>query len=477
MESDLINNLEPRLIIDFLYENEVITQEEHNVFNDVETPRKNRSRQLLECIETRGDRAFVLFKQAIADKPELCEYYKQIKDERSFRIQSPRKRKRAGETEQNKLTKRPSVSKQYKRMRKETKQLILAPRVTRPVSSERKHIRYVEKAFDKLADMYNNGQSSEFAVECIRLREYRPNCYDTWFTVEYMKVLFAQRKLDNTAVKESLSLAKKLMPKTTDPMYSQLLLLSPQTRKYLLQRKYAKLQQITDDRKMIVESNPAHCTGRGAAWVYYNEGRSNALQLDMMTGTVHNTGKSVEIMRERTIESYNRSLQHFNEDKGQDRIYGAAYVKFQLVVLLLRCGCNGLGMSSKTNVPKKDAKIADYIMEQFEGSKSELCPILEMYFSIANCDRMFRKNLLNEALKNAERALSLATENMTEYVQPIQNRVDYLRHHTSQVTKPLLSESATSTEVSYYTTSDNPASSLSLPSVRRQLFSSSSSEI
>ncbi|XP_060072901.1 uncharacterized protein LOC132552725 [Ylistrum balloti] len=462
MAFDFINNLEPRLIIDFLYEQEVITLDELSTLNDTDLKQIDRRWQLLDSVAARGQKAFCIFKQAIENTPELSELSNELKivDFTTFKqsLQSKpgvsrltsttkisRKRRRACENENRKSR----DSEQYKRARKDTKQLVEATRVPRPVSSERKHIKHVEKTFDILADMYNNGQSNEFAIECIKLQAERPNCNDTLFTVAYMQVLFAQRKLDYVSEKTYLVVAKNLMPKTKDPLYSQLLVLSPQTRKYLLQKKFAKLQNIIDDRKMIVQSDPLHCTGRGAAWVYYNEGRSNALQLDMISDKSEGEAKAVDVMRERTLESYNRSLQHFNEEKGQDRIYGAAYVKFQLVVLLLRCGCNGLGMGRKTKVPKKDEKIADFIMKEYEESNSITCPILTMYFSIANCDRMFRKNLLKEALRNAETALILAKENMTEYIQPIQNRVDYLRRNTAQFTKPLILEADSSTDLPY----------------------------
>ncbi|OWF37564.1 hypothetical protein KP79_PYT25292 [Mizuhopecten yessoensis] len=450
MESDLIKSLEPRLIIDFLYEQEVITLDEHGTLNDdTNIPRNDRRRQLLEYIKTRGEKAFSLFKEAVASKPELSELSNQLKGTQIYRTGSPRKRRKTRGDEPYKRPRKSQASKQYKRMRKETKRLAAMTVVPKPLSSERKHIKYVEKAFDKLADMYNNGQHIQFAVECEKLKADRHDCADTLFTVAYMQILFAQQKLDCTSEENLLALSKSLVPKTKDPMYSQLLLLSPLTRRYILQRRFGKFKDINDEGIMIVESNPLHCTGRGAAWVYYNEGRSNALQLDLITDKNEGESQPEEIIRERTLRSYNRSLQHFNEDKGHDRTYGAAYVKFQLVVLLLRCGCNGLSMGRKISLQKKDAKVADDIMKRYEESNSIFCPILEMYFSIANCDRMFRKSLPQDALRYAERALELAKDNMREYVQSIQNRIDFLRRNTFQFTKPMLTEEDTSTELPY----------------------------
>ncbi|XP_033740185.1 uncharacterized protein LOC117327356 [Pecten maximus] len=461
MESEFINSLEPRMIIDILYEQEVITQDEHLNLNDIDIQQNDRRCQLLELIATRGEKAFTKFKQAIAKISELsalsnelevvdyCDFKQTYSSKPELTNLSKKRKEPASRSSQKwrKKCRKEHESEVYKTKRKQLKKLLKSDMVPRPVSSERKQIKYVESAFDKLADMYNNGQSREFALECVSLKEERPQCYDTLFTVAYMQVLFAQLKLDYTGEKTYLAEAKSLMPKTKDPMYSQLLVLSPQTRKYLLQRKFEKLQKLIDDRKMIVQSNPWHCTGRGAAWVYYNEGRAKSLQLDMITGDAETS--CVWIMRERIMESYNRSLEHFNEEMGQDRIYGAAAVKFQLVVLLLRCGCNGHGMCRKINLSKKDATTADFIMEQYEGSNTISCPILEMYFRIANCDRMFRKNLKRDALKNAERALVLARDNMTEFVQPIQNRIDYLRLHTRQFERPLIPATDVSTESPY----------------------------
>lgn len=464
MENEFINSLEPRLIIDYLYEYEVISKDEHTSLNDEDKPQHIRRRHLLDYITTRGDKKFSKFKQAIGNIRELSELSKELEhvDYSNFkqvhsRKQEPtdlsgkrkestpklaRKRRKRRRKEISQLPE----SEDYKTMRRELKTLLKSGPVT--VSSVRKPIKYVEREFNKLADMYNYGQMREFSVQCIRIKEEMPDSDDLSFTVKYMQVLFAQLKLDHTIESICLAEAKALVPKTSDVMYSQLLVLSPQTRKSLLHRQFGKLQEQLDESKAIIQSNPMHFTGRAAGWVYYNEGRAKALQLDAFRCIGESSDVYVERMREQIMKSFTLSLQHFSYEQGQDRIYGSAAVKFQLVVLLYQCGFNGLEMDRNLKISRKNQETADFIMEQYEGSNTLSCPILEMYFRIANCDRLFRKSLRHDALKNAKRALELAEENMTEFVQPVQNRIDYLRRHTIQIETLPVPETESSNESS-----------------------------
>jgi hypothetical protein len=210
-------------------------------------------------------------------------------------------------------------------------------------------------------------------------------------------------------------------------------LFTAKTRMYITRKKLEKLQTTLDEAMMILETDPVGCTGRAAGWLYINDARNKTAQLSCLNLRSPNACQVYERLYDGAKSSFQRSMTNFKRDGGKDGPFGFGYALCRLVILLLRCGDNGLTMDTLT--PSKDSiRSAGQYLNHLEDSDIVISKILDMHFRLAKCDYQFRRGNLVRALEHAQIGHDLATElRLLEFTEHAYNRVSYLKSKSSIV--------------------------------------------
>lgn len=300
--------------------------------------------------------------------------------------------------------------------------------VTKQVTSIKteKPKRRLVVAFNYLSTLINQGDYEKFETLSTKLKMRFPKNYDLMCILGY---LHASRDLFRTefeSAKKHINVTMELLPKTSNPRYFALELLTAKTRMYISQKKLEKLQNILDEAMMILESDPGGCTGRAAGWLYINHARNKTAQLSCLNLRKPNAFNTYNKLFESAKTSFQRSMTNFEKDGGKDGPFGYGYALCRLVILLLRCGDNGMTMGT-IKPPDSDVTSAGSYIRHLEDSDIPITKILEMHLRLAKCDYYFRLSNFVRALEHATEAVNIATElNMLEFTEHAQNRVTFL---------------------------------------------------
>ena len=292
-------------------------------------------------------------------------------------------------------------------------------------------------AFNHLSTLINEGNFERFDVLSHRLRERFPTDFDMQCIVGYLKTSRDLFLTNFDSAKQTINATMELVPKTSNPRYFTLELFTAKTRMYITQKKLEKLQSTLDDAMMILETDPVGCTGRAAGWLYINDARNQTAKLSVLNLSKPNALKVYEQLFERAKTSFKRSMTNFKNDGGKDGPFGFGYALCRLVILLLRCGDNGMTMNSLNPLPE-DIDAAEQYLKNLEDSEIAMAKILDMHYRLAKCDYYFRRENTVRALENAEMAYGLASElQLLEFTEHAHNRLKFLRSRSKLNVKEL----------------------------------------
>ena len=292
-------------------------------------------------------------------------------------------------------------------------------------------------AFNHLSTLINEGSFEKFDVLSRRLQERFSTDYDMLCIVGYLKTSRDLFLTNFDSAKQNINSTMELVPKTSNPRYFTLELFTTKTRMYITQKKLEKLQSTLDDAMMILETDPVGCTGRAAGWLYINDARNQTAKLSVLNLSKPNALKVYEQLFERAKASFKRSMTNFKNDGGKDGPFGFGYALCRLVILLLRCGDNGVTMNSLTPLPE-DLDAAEQYLKNLEDSEIAMAKILEMHCRLAKCDYYLRRENNVRALEHAEVAYSLASElKLLEFTEHAHNRLKFLRSRSQLKVKEL----------------------------------------
>lgn len=286
-------------------------------------------------------------------------------------------------------------------------------------------------AFNYLSTLINQGDFMKFESVSSKLQSRFPTNYDLMCIIGY---LHASRELFLTnfdSAKSHIDATMAVVPKTSNPRYFLLELYTAKTRMYITRKKLEKLQRTLDEAMMILETDPLGCTGRAAGWLYINNARNKTAQLSCLNLSKPNSLQIYERLFVDARTSFQRSMTNFKRDGGKDGPFGFGYALCRLVILLLRCGDNGLTMSS-IRPSADDIHTADQYLRHLEDSDIVISKIVDMHFRLAKCDFQFRRNNFVRAFEHAQLAHDLATEmRLLEFTEHAYNRVLFLKSKTS----------------------------------------------
>ena len=292
-------------------------------------------------------------------------------------------------------------------------------------------------AFNHLSTLINEGNFERFDVLSHRLRERFPTDFDMQCIVGYLKTSRDLFLTNFDSAKQTINSTLELVPKTSNPRYFTLELFTAKTRMYITQKKLEKLQSTLDDAMMILETDPVGCTGRAAGWLYINDARNQTAKLSVLNLSKPNALKVYGQLFERAKTSFKRSMTNFKNDGGKDGPFGFGYALCRLVILLLRCGDNGMTMNSLNPLPE-DIDAAEQYLKNLEDSEIAMAKILDMHYRLAKCDYYFRLENTVRALENAEMAYGLASElQLLEFTEHAHNRLKFLRSRSKLKVKEL----------------------------------------
>ncbi|KAK3596774.1 hypothetical protein CHS0354_038775 [Potamilus streckersoni] len=281
--------------------------------------------------------------------------------------------------------------------------------------------------FNFLSSIINQGNFKRFESLSSYLRKKYYQDSDMLCLLGYFNASTELFKTNITSAKKHIDSALKIAPKTSNPKYFTLELFTVKTRIYIMRKKMEKLQEIMDDAKMIIEADPVGCTGRASGWLYLNESRSIMIQTGILNFRKKRSFDTYTWLHEKAKTSLRKALANFQEDGGKDGPFGFGYALCLLVILLLRCGENGLTMGV-LSPPEEDVKQAGDLLQQLENSEIPIPKILDVDHYVAKSDYQYRRGNIIRAFEHAQRAHDLAIElNMQEIVQHAYNRLVFLR--------------------------------------------------
>lgn len=306
----------------------------------------------------------------------------------------------------------------------------LIPKQPTSIQSE-KPKRRLTVAFNYLSTLINQGDFVKFEEVSNKLRSQFSRNYDIMCIIGYLQTSRDLFQTDFDSAKRSINSTMALVPKTSNPRYFTLELFTAKTRMYITQKRLEKLQATLDEAMMILETDPVGCTGRAAGWLYINDARNKIAQMSCLNLKNSAGLKVYERLFENAKTSFLRAMTNFNRDGGKDGPFGFAYALCRLVILLLRCGDNGLTMNSLT--PSLDDKqTAGQYLQHLEDSEVVISRILDMHFRLAKCDFQFRRGNCVRALEHAQVAYNLATEmRLLEFTEHAYNRISFLKPKVS----------------------------------------------
>ena len=298
----------------------------------------------------------------------------------------------------------------------------------RPTSSNPLRIsgKKVEIAFNHLSTLINTGQFDKFEhlTNCLK-QKYICNP-DMMCVLGYLSASRDLFKTDFISAKKHICDAFQMLPKTSNPKYFTLELFTLKTRMYVTQKRMDKLKNVLGDAKMIIEADPVGCTGRAAGWLFMNDARNKTAQMSTLNCTKRNYIGAYNTLHTKAKQSFQLAMINFQQDSGSDGPFGFGYALCRLVILLLRCGDNGLTMA--VLVPDyDDIKQAGVYIRQLEDSNIAIPKILEMHFLLAKTDYQFRRDNFVRALEHAQNAFDLASQlNLLEFKEHAHNRLVFL---------------------------------------------------
>ncbi|KAL3853053.1 hypothetical protein ACJMK2_016636 [Sinanodonta woodiana] len=281
--------------------------------------------------------------------------------------------------------------------------------------------------FNFLSTMINQGNFEKFESLSSDLGKKYHQEPDMQCLLGYLHASRDLFRTDFESAKKHINSSLEIAPKTSNPKYFTLELFTAKTRMYITQKKLEKLQETLDDAKMMIETDPVGCTGRAAGWLYMNDARNITAQIAMLNFRKDQSFQTYTWLHEKAKTSFQKALTNFQQDGGKDGPFGFGYALCRLVILLLRCGDNGLTMDV-LSPPKEDVKQASELLEQLENSQIAIPKILEVHYLLAKSDYQFRRGNTIRALEHAQSAWNLSTElNMREFTEHAHNRLVFLK--------------------------------------------------
>ncbi|XP_033734313.1 uncharacterized protein LOC117323289 [Pecten maximus] len=284
-----------------------------------------------------------------------------------------------------------------------------------------------ETVFNSLSTLINQGQYEQFEKFALGIQQKQSSDKDIMCILDY---LFASRFLhaaDVDSAKTYIESGLKLAQATSYPKYFTLEFLTSQTRMLSIKRKFEKLQRTLDDAKMMIEADPACCTGRAAGWLYMNDVKHLMVQISMLNTKRSNYPSVYEHLYKLGKNSCEKSLDHFKREEGNDGPFGFVFALCRLIILLLRCGDRGMykvGVSPSA----EDIELAGRYLRQIEDSDIPIPTFLKVPLLLAKSDYHYRRQHIIRALEYAEEAFILITKkSILEFKEQALNRMTFLR--------------------------------------------------
>ena len=291
----------------------------------------------------------------------------------------------------------------------------------------------VISAYDLLSNLLNDGEYVQFDLKSSDFLKKHSENGDMHYVISYLQVCKHLNQSDCDGAKPYMTTAIALAQHTSNPHYALIEMLSTKTRKYIIQKKLGKLETVLDDIKMMVETDPTGIPGRVAGWLYLNDGRFKATELNCLNLNKPNAMTAYDHLFSKARDSFQKSIEYFRLEKGKDGYFGFAYAQTLLIILLMRCGDNGKTMGM-IEPPKEHISSAAKYIQNLENTDIPIVSFLRISFCLAKCDYKFRISCMISAAEHARTAYNLATElGIMEFKEHAQNRLLYLSIRTDVV--------------------------------------------
>ncbi|KAL4220812.1 hypothetical protein ACF0H5_019080 [Mactra antiquata] len=310
-------------------------------------------------------------------------------------------------------------------------------------------------AFNYLSTLINQGEFVKFQDVSSKLQKQFPCNYDLMCIIGYLQTSRDLFQTNFDSAKKNINATLALVPKTSNPRYFTLEIFTAKTRMYITRKKLEKLQTALDEAMMILETDPVGCTGRATGWLCINHARNKTAQLTCLNLSKPSALATYENLFQRAKSCFQRSMTNFKMDGGKDGPFGFGYALCRLVILLLRCGDNGLTMDILTP-PEDDVQSAGQYLQHLEDSEIAISKILEMHFRLAKCDYQFRRHKCIRALEHAHIAFDIASDmNLLEFKKHAHNRVSNLQLKTSKILQADVMSEKETEDILFGPTSDH----------------------
>lgn len=284
-----------------------------------------------------------------------------------------------------------------------------------------------------LGNLINECKHEEFERKYTDIRAKYKNDQDISFCLLYLHSSYDLLKADHKKASKHINDALQIVPHTSNPNSSTLELLNSKTRGYIIAKEFKKLSKTLEDAKMMIETDKQGYTGSAAGWVYTNDARFRIAQMATLNTRHPNYFDEFQKLHNLAKHSFHRALQNFQQDDSEDKEYGTAYTIYRLVILMMRCGDDGLTMSIH-HPPGEDVEQAGKYLRHLQNAKIAFRKCLHVHCFLAVCDYFFRRDYIVQALENAQEAYNIAKElDMVEFIEHAQNRLRFLQRKASLV--------------------------------------------
>lgn len=287
--------------------------------------------------------------------------------------------------------------------------------------------------FEHLVQLIYQGNYIEFETKASEFMTRYHDNPDMVCTLSFLQASRCLFETDLSKVKRCIKKVFETIPKTSNPMYFELELMSALLRLYMSEKTFGKVEALLADAKMMVKLNSVHCSGRSVGWLYMFDSRYKTICMSAVHPDRPNSIQQYKIYLEEASKSNQIAMDHFQQDRGIDSQIGFNYTVIRSAMLLLQCGDNGCTMDVLQPPEDNISRAKDYL-DWLENSNNRIPKFLKVHFLLAKCDYFYRCNNSIRALENAEDAYTIALDmKLQSYAEHAYNRLCHLKKHSAYI--------------------------------------------
>lgn len=274
--------------------------------------------------------------------------------------------------------------------------------------------------FNRLSTMLNNGNTRDFSATCDAILGRSCVNFDVHCIVKYLQACRHSFNENFAAAKMVIKEGKDISKKTSSPVQYIVYLLSCQCWIYIKSKRFEKLNSCLTDAEQLISTNTVLCQGMATGWIRLDRAK---YVLPLITSKYP---KKAPRLIKRVCSLLDQALEQFQREKSRDGPYGIAYSLILKAIVLLRCG--SVMDTVALPVSDEDVREAEILLAQADSSEIGLPQVLRATYYNAMSDLNVRRGKLVRAKEYAEQALEVATSlSLPEFLREAEARIGYLR--------------------------------------------------